>query len=71
MKSKGEKSHVNEGSQPSHELIGMGHVDHNDGKDVNILNANMLFKKWMFDEDIAKMEKIVELKHEVWKLNKV
>jgi hypothetical protein len=49
----------------------MGHVDHNDGKDVNILNANMLFKKWMFDEDIAKMEKIVELKHEVWKLNKV
>jgi hypothetical protein len=49
----------------------MGHVDHNDGKDVNILNANMPFKKWMSDEDIATMEKIVELKHEVWKLDKV
>jgi hypothetical protein len=49
----------------------MGHVDQNDGKDVNVLNANMFFKKLMFNENIAKVEKIVELKHEVWKLNKV
>lgn len=71
MKSKGEKSNVNEGSQPSLEVIGLGHVDQKDGQDVHILNVHMLWKNPMFEEDIVKVEKIVDLKHEVQKLNKV
>ncbi len=71
MKSKGEKLDVNEGSRPSLEVIDLGHVDQKDGKDVNILNLHMLWRNPMFKEDIAKVEKIVDLKHEVQKLNKV
>jgi hypothetical protein len=43
----------------------LGHVDQKDGKDVNILNVHMLWKNPMFEEDIAKDKKIVDLKHEV------
>jgi hypothetical protein len=56
MKSKGEKSNVTEGSRPSLEVIGLGHVDQKDGKDVNILNVHMFWKNPMFEEDIAKVE---------------
>ncbi len=68
---KGEKSDVSEGSQPSLEVLGLGHVDQKDGKDVSILNVHMFWRNLVFEEDIAKVEKIVDLKHEVWKLNKV
>ncbi len=71
MKSKGEKLGVSESSQPSLEVIDLGHVDQKDGKDVNILNVHMLWRNPMFEEDIAKVEKNVNLKHEVQKLNKV
>ncbi len=65
MKSKGEKLDVSEGSRPSLEVIGLGHVDQKDGKDVSILNVHMLWKNPMFEEDITKVENIVNLKHEV------
>ncbi len=65
MKSKGEKSNVSEGSWPSLEVIGLGHVDQKDGKDVNILNVHMLWKNPMFEENITKVENFVDFKHEV------
>jgi hypothetical protein len=36
-------------------------------KDAN----NILFRKPIFDDFFSKMEKVLELKHEVWKLTKV
>jgi hypothetical protein len=42
MKSKGGKSNVSDGLRPSLEVIGLGHVDQKDGKDVNIQNVHML-----------------------------
>jgi hypothetical protein len=65
MKSKGEKLDVTKGSQPLLEVTDLGHVDHKDGKDVSILNVHMLWRNPMFEEDIAKVEKFVDLKHEV------
>jgi len=59
------KSNVSDSSQPSLEVIGLGHVDQKDGKDVNIQNVHMFLKNPMFEEDIAKVEKIEHLKHEV------
>ncbi len=70
-KAKGDISYVSDCSWSSHEAIDKGDVDHKEGKHVNILNANMHFRKPIFDEDIGKVQRNLELKHELWKLSKV
>jgi hypothetical protein len=71
MRPKGDISYVSDYLWPSQEAIDKGDVDQKEGKDVNILNANMPFRKPISNEDIGKVPKNLELKHELWKLNKV
>jgi hypothetical protein len=71
MRPKGNISYVSDCSRASQEAIDRGDVDQKEGKYVNILNVNMPFRKPISDENIGKVQKKLELKHELWKLSKV
>ncbi len=67
IKPKVEKLNASEVSCQSQE----GSRTKDDGLKVEKDANNIPFKKPIFDEKISKMEMVLELKHEVWKLTKV
>jgi hypothetical protein len=67
-----ERLDFSEGSQQFREgLQYEGIVSQKEGNDVDISNKSTHGKKHVSTKNINKVEKYLELKHEMWKLNKV